>query len=347
MRSKKIQAIDLFCGGGGLSLGLKQAGINVIAGIDLEKACKYPYETNIGAKFVHASVKDITGKDLAGIWDKDAVRLLAGCAPCQPFSSQKKGRATTDHVSWDLLDDFARLIKQSKPEYVTMENVTPLRGETIFLRFLETLKTLGYDVKYGCLKAEEYGLPQRRRRLVLIASRLGEIQLPTPTRTPENFCTVRDAIGDLPPLRAGQSSDSDPLHKARCLSEINLKRLRASKPGGTWQDWPEKLIAPCHKRASGASFKSFYGRMIYDQPAPTITTQFYNYGSGRFGHPTQDRTLTPREAAIIQGFPADYVFYEPTTTPALTTLGKIIGNAVPPVFGKEVGKQILAHLASK
>ena len=343
-KRSKIAAIDLFCGTGGLSLGLKQGGIRVVAGIDNASACSYPYSHNIKAKFIERSVCDVTGEDLQRLWGQADVRLLAGCAPCQPFSSQRRGADTSHEKSWPLLNEFARLVQETMPDFVTMENVPRVQYSPIFDEFVARLKQAGYDVTYRVLFGPDYGLPQRRRRLVLLAALNDHIEMPEPTVGADRYRTVYDAIHDLPSLEAGQKDDDDSLHFARNLSPTNLKRAHASKPGGTWEDWPEELRAPCQTRDSGKSFKSFYGRMEWNKPSPTITTQSYNPGAGRFTHPAQDRALTLREASRLQGFPDSFVFTGPSEKITLSTVGRLIGNAVPPVFGKAIARQFIKTL---
>ena len=345
-KTTSIVAIDLFCGAGGLSLGLQQAGINVAAGIDLDPACRYPYEENLGATFHLRDVSEVTAGELKKIWGKAAWRLLAGCAPCQPFSSHRRGADTSEEDNWGLLGHFARLVRETQPHFVTMENVTRLRKQRVFEEFVAELRDQGYAVDFGTLYGPAFGLPQERRRLVLVASRVGVVRLPEGELTPESFPTVRETIGALPSLEVGEADPDDPLHAARKLSPLNLERIRASRPGGTWRDWPEHLVAPCHRKSSGASFQSFYGRMTWDDPSPTITTMSYNYGTGRFGHPKQDRSLTLRESAMLQGFPRDYAFVPPGHRPTMSAVGRLIGNAVPPAFGRAVGAVFVKRLAA-
>ncbi|KJY50389.1 DNA cytosine methyltransferase [Bifidobacterium mellis] len=343
----RVEAIDLFCGTGGLSLGLKQGGINIIAGIDNADACEYPYKYNLKAKFIKASVADITGADLNQLWNQSEIRLLAGCAPCQPFSSQRRGADTRNEKAWPLLKEFGRLVDETHPEFVTMENVPNISSSIVFNNFVNTLKSLGYTVKYTVLYGPDYGLPQKRKRLVLLAGLGYEVQLPKPKYEKNNYHTVYDAIHDLPSLASGERDPNDPLHAARNLTPLNLKRLRASRPGGTWLDWPEELRLNCQKTEKGKTFKSFYGRMRWDEPSPTITTQFYNPGAGRFTHPEQDRSLTLREASRLQGFPDSYIFNDPNKPIVVSTIGKLIGNAVPPVFGDAIAHEIIKALNSK
>lgn len=338
-RTSNIAAIDLFCGAGGLSYGLKQAGISVTAGIDLDPACRYPYEQNLKTKFVEQDVSSVTGEQLNKLWPEDHFRLLAGCAPCQPFSSHRRGADTSDEENWDLLSHFGRLVDETKPHFVTMENVSRLRKMPVFEKFVNRLRGLHYVVDYGVLYGPEFGLPQERRRLVLVASRIGPVTLPEGNKDKKKFRTVKSTISNLPKLQHGESDPNDLLHTARNLSSLNLKRMQASLPGGTWRDWPTELLAACHRKASGQSFQAFYGRMLWDAPSPTITTQAYNFGTGRFGHPDrgQDRSITLREAAMLQGFPRSYRFVPPETKPSMAAVGRLIGNAVPPAFGRAVG----------
>lgn len=345
--TRKIEAIDLFCGVGGLSAGLAEAGIRVIAGIDVDKACCYPFEANHrGAKFIEQDVAKVTADDLNTLWSKNSVRLLAGCAPCQPFSSYARGKAS-DHLKWGMLYQFGRLVEETLPDLVTMENVPGLQNQEPFQEFLITLESCGYQVCYQVVNAADFGVPQSRKRLVLLASRVGEISFPEAT-TPgkKNWITVRDAIGALEAIEQGQASASDPLHRASSLSDLNLRRIRASKPGGTWRDWPQDLIAECHTKESGKHSAGVYGRMTWDAPAPTMTTLCNGFGNGRFGHPEQDRAISLREAAIFQSFPPDYVFYNPEDSLSTKSAARLIGNAVPPKLAEAVGLALVAVLNS-
>lgn len=345
VKVRKIVAVDLFCGVGGLTYGLEKAGIRVVAGIDVDPACQFPYEGNTSAKFIQRDVAAVTADMVNTLFGKAKVRLLAGCAPCQPFSAHSKGRDTSKDPKWPLLDHFARLIQGTNPHLVTMENVVRIQGHAVFRRFVSKLEGMGYSVVWGSLYCPDYGIPQERRRLVLMASRIGAVELPEPSHAPEGYITVRKAIGALPKLAAGQADGSDRLHVARALAPINVARLKYSVPGGTWQDWPESLRSPCHARKTGASFKSVYGRMAWDEPAPTITTQYNNFGTGRFGHPAQHRALSLREGAILQSFPATYKFWTPDKPVVHSTVARLIGNAVPPRLGQVVGTAFLRSVA--
>ncbi|KGM51851.1 modification methylase [Lysobacter concretionis Ko07 = DSM 16239] len=344
MKARKIHAIDLFCGVGGLSFGLKGSGIDIVAGYDIDNSCRSTFEVNIGAPFVTGDIREVTGAELLKRYPKTGLRLLAGCAPCQPFSRHMRGADTSADAKWSLLDEFSRLVTEVRPHLVTMENVPGLSRTGVFRRFTSTLAILGYSVRYRSCYGPHFGLAQHRRRLVLVASALGELE-PLQNQQWDRFPTVRDVIGNLPPIGAGQQSPTDPLHKARMLTDINVRRIQASKPGGTWHDWPEELLAECHKRETGSTFQSVYGRMTWDEPAPTITTQAYNFGTGRFGHPEQDRALTLREAALLQGFPLTYKFGESAKRVEFLSIGKHIGNAVPPPLGWAVGDHFIKHIS--
>lgn len=340
-------AIDLFCGVGGLTKGLEQAGINVVAGIDFEPSCQYAYEKNNNAKFIQRDITTLTPKELGALYpDNLDIRILAGCAPCQPFSkyTQRYRKDGYKDEKWRLLYSFGSLAKAICPQIIAMENVPELKKTTIFTDFTKELQKCGYHVFYQIVYCPDYGIPQSRRRLVFLASLLGEISLLPATHTPDNYVTVKEAIGNLPPLVAGMTDPDDLLHSATALSEKNLKRIRQSIPGGTWRDWDKELQLKCHKKSSGKTYPSVYGRMLWDAPSPTITTQFYGYGNGRFGHPAQDRALSLREGAILQSFPKDYKFISPTDILNKRKLGLQIGNAVPVRLGKVIGLSIIEHI---
>lgn len=342
-----IEAVDLFCGVGGLTCGLAQAGVVVKAGYDIDPTCKYPYEANSEARFVEKSVADLSGEDLAAHWSPNAVRLLAGCAPCQPFSSiATASTSRARHEKWGMLFHFARLVRETMPDLVTMENVPGVVGEAPFEEFIKTLSQCGFQINYSVVDAADFGTPQRRRRLVLVASRIGQVALPGPSHPgPNHWVTVRKAIAHLPPLSSGETNHRDALHKAAKLSETNLKRIRTSVEGGTWRDWPVELRAECHRRESGKHSAGVYGRMSWDKPAPTMTTLCYGYGNGRFGHPEQDRAISLREAAIFQSFPEDYRFSPEGQAIPLKNVSRMIGNAVPPKLAEVVGRVLVAHVS--
>lgn len=338
----EIVAVDVFCGVAGLSLGLRSSGITIAAGIDLDPACRFPFEENIGATFVQADVAKLSAEAVKKLFGGAQVRLLAGCAPCQPFSGYTTRRRALDK-RWQLLLEFLRIVEEVKPELVTMENVPRLAHLPLWADFVKRLKKAGYQVDWDVVDASKYGVPQSRSRLVLLASTLGPIRLPSPNLGPPQ--TVRCAIGDQPAVEAGKPYANDPLHTSRVLTDRNLDRIRVSKPGGTWRDWPEEMRADCHRAEKGKTYPSVYGRMSWDRPAPTMTTQFYGFGNGRFGHPDQDRAITLREGALLQSFPADFKFAPPARRVNFREMGRLIGNAVPPELGKAIGTAIVDHVS--
>ena len=347
VNNPRAQAIDLFCGAGGLTYGLQQAGLNVVEGVDLDRSCQDAYQINTGAHFIAKDIREYTVTEIETAWSSANIRILVGCAPCQPFSTYTYGSRNHYKHKWILLESFATLVEKTQPELVSMENVPPLQDTDRFRKFVRGLDKAGYRVSYQVIDCRYYGVPQKRRRLVLLASKLGPINLLPPTHAcPATWTSVASAIGHLPPVRAGDTSPHDSLHRASQLSDLNMARIKASKPGGSWNDWPKNLVAPCHQRISGKTFTGVYGRMEWNKPAPTITGQCYSFGSGRFGHPEQDRALTLREAAILQTFPEKYKFESTGKSPSsMKSIGRMIGNAVPPRIGRVIGKSIIRHLS--
>lgn len=333
------EVVDLFCGVGALSHGLRNAGLKILAGYDVDARCKYAFETNNSASFFSRDVGKLTAAELKSHFSGNVPSVLAGCAPCQPFSTYKQ--RYDEDPQWGLVHKFAELAVQVDPDFVTMENVPALlryKKGIVFEKFCKSLTNAGYKVDWVIARCEEFGVPQRRRRLVVIASKEGQHCPLNPTHAAA--VTVRDAISSLSRLNAGESDPNDPLHTAASLSEINLRRIRASVPGGTWRDWPEELRAPCHQRVTGKTYPGVYARMTWEEPAPTMTTQCYGYGNGRFGHPEQDRAISLREAAILQSFPAEYEFLPPNERHSFAEVGRWIGNAVPVKLAEAIGHSI-------
>lgn len=341
--SGDIATIDLFCGAGGLTQGFIQAGLRVIAGIDIDPSCKYPYEYNNKCLFIEHDIEHLPADTLRTLFSGCSRRVLAGCAPCQPFSSYSQGIKAGKTANWRLLYAFARLVSEIRPEVVTMENVPRVMRHPVYDDFRQTLEALDYFVTAYRVFCPDYGIPQTRTRLVLLASTIRPIQLRPPTHAPTD-ATVRKAIGTLQPLRAGDSSPIDRLHKACRLSPLNIQRIQASKPGGTWRDWNDSLVADCHRDRKGTTYPSVYGRMEWDKPGPTITTQCFGFGNGRFGHPEQDRAITLREAALLQTFPEDYQFVRPDQPLFFSSVGRLIGNSVPINLGIIIGQSIIDHI---
>ncbi len=340
-KTKTIEVIDLFSGVGGLTYGLRKSGLSVLAGVDNDQSCAYAYERNNNAKFIPADISQFDFNELNKIYSKNSVRVLVGCAPCQPFTSHAFTlRKDNTDERWNLLDHFIRGIKVVEPDIVSMENVRGVTKTDVFKNFVFELEELGYKVDWKVVYAPNYGVPQNRSRLILLASKLGTISIPKETHAKGTYVTVGDVIRELPKIDAGEISKEDQLHQAKKLEPINAKRILQSKPGGTWKDWDKSLLPNCYKKDSGQTYTSVYGRMKWGDVSPTITTQFTSYGSGRFGHPEQNRALSLREGALLQTFPIDYDF---GNFPA-AKLSRHIGNAVPPQLGVIIGNQIKKHL---
>jgi DNA (cytosine-5)-methyltransferase 1 len=345
-KKARVTAVDLFCGAGGLTRGLLNAGVQVVAGYDIDPACRYAYEyNNSKASFNLKSVADLSIKELEAYYPDGHTRILVGCAPCQPFSKYTQGVASQDNDKWGLLNEFARLAQELRPEIISMENVPEVQRHSVFSAFVSILEGAGYHICHQEAFCPDFGIPQQRKRLVLLASLLGPISLLKPQK-PSVHVTVREAISHLPKLQAGHKSAGDSMHRASHLSPLNLRRIIASHPGGSWRDWPSDLVAKCHREKSGQSYPSVYGRMEWDKPSPTITTQFFGFGNGRFGHPDQNRAITLREGAILQSFPENYEFVSKNEFISFATLGRLIGNAVPVKLGEAIGYSIIHHLNS-
>ena len=240
-KCSSVEVVDLFCGIGGLSYGMKSKGFKILKGFDLDKTCQYAFEANNDAIFTYMDIRQVTKEDIVPLYSRGAIRVLAGCAPCQPFSSYTFKNKNKDQEKYNLLDEFGRLVREVQPDIVTMENVpaiTSFKLKSVLADFIQTLKEEGYHVNYQVVFCPNYGIPQTRRRLVLLASKKGEIRLSPPTHSEDIYVSVYDAIGDLPALRAGECSPTDPLHRCRSLSEINMQRIKATSYGGSWHDCP-------------------------------------------------------------------------------------------------------------
>jgi len=349
LRYQDFSVVDLFCGIGGLTHGFRLEGFKVDAGIDLDPTCQYAYERNNSAKFVCEDLAKLKPSHLRSLFTRR--KILVGCAPCQPYSIYTQKTSLEEkkrkHKSrWQLLDSFSELIYNVNPDIVSMENVPQLihfdRG-SIFENFVSSLEKK-YTVTYSVVNAKNYGVAQRRTRLILFASKYGPVSLIPPTVGKDSFNTVRQEIGSLPPVEAGIPHPQDRLHRSRKLSQLSLHRIQATAPGGFWRDWPDHLKLRCHKKATGTEFRSVYGRMRWDDVAPTITTCCTGLNNGRFGHPAQDRAITLREAALLQSFPRDYEFLEPDEKLISANLARHIGNAVPVKLARAIAKSIALHI---
>ena len=339
-----MKAIDLFCGVGGLTFGLRRAGWDVIAGVDVDSTVAETYRrNNPGTRFVNADLRSVSDDDirtLAGATPRREL-LLAGCAPCQPFSKQRQRNGRGDRSDAALIVEFARLVKALRPGAVLMENVPGIEsdlGQRSLSYFLETLRHCGYDSDRLVLNACEFGVPQHRRRYVLLALLDAPALLPRTAGAPFGVrnLTVRQAISHFPSICAGQTCPFIPNHYAARLSPLNMERIRSTPiDGGGRRDWPEELALRCHRR-TGQGYSDVYGRMWWDRVAPTLTSRCNSLSNGRFGHPEQHRAISLREAAALQTFPDDYEFFG-----FKNSIARWVGNAVPVLFAEELGRAAL------
>jgi DNA (cytosine-5)-methyltransferase 1 len=340
---KKPRVIDLFCGVGGLTHGFVREGFEVVAGYDSDASCKFAYErNNSGAKFIDKAIENTPSDEIEEKYRGAGTRILVGCAPCQPFSlytvKQRKDQ------KWKLLLEFRRLIADIRPEIVSMENVPELARHRVFEDFVDALRKLGYYVSYSVVFCPDYGVPQSRKRLVLFGSRFGQIGIIKKTHSKSRWRTVRMAIGRLAPIKAGERSPTDRIHQARKLDETNLERIKSTTEGGSWKDWPQRLKLACHLKSTGKTYRSIYGRMNWNAPAPTLTTHCTGIGNGRYGHPEQDRAISLREAALLQSFPRRYKFVSPKEKVHNKLVSRHVGNAVPVRLGRVIARSIGKHL---
>lgn len=344
MNADDAKVVDLFCGIGGLTHGFVKEGFDVVAGIDNDSSCKYGYEYNNNSTFIDKDINAVSAEELNSLYsDTAGLKILVGCAPCQPFSKLNLNEVSKKQLQ--PLEKFAKLIEKVGPDIVSMENVRGLVKNPIFKKFLNTLTKNGYEYSYQIVDFSDYGVPQKRVRLVLLASKFGEINLITPTHI-NNKRTVRDVIAKLEPLKDGEVSKKDTLHRTRLLSPLNKKRIRATpKNGGSSKSWNDDLVLKCHKKETGKTYKStVYGRMSWDKPSPTMTTQCTGLGNGRYGHPEQDRAISLREAAFFQTFPKSYRFISPKESIITAQAARFIGNAVPVRAGEVIAKSIKKHM---
>ena len=366
MASDGIAVFDFFCGCGGASEGFRQAGLDIVFGLDHDHDAATTFKRNFpeaGEAFYEGCISSLDSQVLDRLCASlgNTAKLFCGCAPCQPFTRQKTTRTEKDNRAL-LLREFLALVKRHKPEYVFIENVPGMqevRGEYGPLHdFMAELETMQYSSP-GCrvIAAQDYGVPQRRRRLLYIATRLGELGFPESTHGPfegkEPYRTVRDAFREpspMPAISAGQEHPEKakyPNHRAAALSLLNAERIKATPhDGGGREDWDQYLWLNCHtKRADGGDPHSghtdVYGRMKWDSPATGLTTRCISLSNGRFGHPEEDRAISVREAARLQTFPDSFVF-----TGSLNSMARQIGNAVPVRVAKVFGNTFAAHYRS-
>ena len=348
IKSPQLKAVDFFCGGGGMTYGLRKSGVKVLAGIDCDKDCEETYKiNNPGSVFINSDINDLKCCDLEKkikIKKADDDMVFVGCSPCQYYSIICSDK-TKSAISKDLLLQFKRFIEYFKPGYILVENVPGIASnkDSVLPEFLNFLGDIGYKhIDYSIINMMHHGVPQTRKRFSLIATRIDKpISLPPKD---EKIITVRDMIGEengFIKVNAGNIDKTEYFHTVANLSEINIKRIKKTpKNGGTriaWKDDPE-LQLKCYINKDDC-FRDVYGRLWWDKPSSTITTNFYKTSNGRFSHPSENRALSIREGATLQTFPKTYKF----KTTSMIKAAKIIGNAVPPEYARRLGLIIREH----
>jgi DNA (cytosine-5)-methyltransferase 1 len=318
------------------------SGFRVVGAVEMERDPAASYEQQVGIPPIVADIRDVSGADLvAGPAQGEELTLVFGCPPCQSFTILRRGRGPVglDAARDALPSEYLRLVRELMPRYIAFENVPGFsegRGRAGFERLVASLEHLGYAMVWGVLDAADFGVPQRRRRLLVLGSRVGKPVLPKPTHGSGNapHVTVREAIGDLPPLASGEADRDDPMHRARRHREVAIERLRSIPEGGGRMDLPRGLQLHCHTRHAG--HYDIYGRMSWDRPAPTLTSGCTNVTRGRFAHPEQHRAITAREALLLQSFGREAMLEGGTESVALQ-----IGNAIPPLLARRIGEAVL------
>ena len=333
--------VDFFSGCGGTSLGLHKAGMRIVAGIDNDPDAAATFRHNFpAANFFERDIREIPVAAVEEVLP-DGEIAFAGCAPCQPFSKQNRSKRDSDPRRL-LLSEFQRFVSAIHPHHVIVENVPGLQriGRSGPLAdFIAELERLKYVVTWDILSASHFGVPQRRTRFVLLASLdPSRVRMPMATHGPKRrpVATVRDWMAGLPPLSAGGVDSMDPDHAAMDLSEMNMRRIAATPEGKGRESWPADLLLDCHEVHKGHS--DVYGRLAWDRPASAMTTRCLSYSNGRFGHPTENRAISVREAACLQTFPRTFGFIG-----NITSRGRQIGNAVPPLLAERIGRVVVGE----
>lgn len=341
-----ISVYDFFSGCGGASQGFKEAGMKIELGIDVDVDAAKSFQFNFPeANFINKDIRKIVPEDICEYINKENDLLFCGCAPCQPFSNQNKNKNKNDKRI-NLLSEFSRFVVYFKPDFIFVENVPGIQSIDLekgpLVKFCDVLHNMNYEYKIKVVSASDFGVPQPRKRLILIASKTKGIEFPKPTHgksANRPYSVVSDWIGELPPLEAGETDSLDKDHCAASLSELNLKRIRNTPEGGDRRNWPEALKLDCHSNHSGHT--DVYGRLSFEKMSSTLTTRCISYSNGRYGHPVQDRAISVREAACLQTFNRSFHFCG-----NLSSKAKQIGNAVPPLLSYNFGL-VFVELAKK
>lgn len=340
-----IDVFDFFSGCGGTSLGFQNHGFNILGGLDFDHDCAETFRHNFpDAGFLEGDIRKIECKDLAPFIKKKRKTplLFCGCAPCQPFTKQRRYLSNND-TRKTLLSEFIRFVEYWKPEFIFLENVPGLqkiqKSGTVFGKFLSKLTQMNYSFDSSVVSASDFGVPQQRKRFILVAARKGFAVSPILNivkKYSNHLVTVYDAIGDLPPIKAGETHPFIANHSAADLSQLNLERIKHTPQGGDRRDWPENLKAGCHLNYKGHT--DVYGRMRWDSPSSTLTTKCISYSNGRFGHPEQNRAISVREAARLQTFPDNFLFRG-----SLISCARQVGNAVPPLMAERISESFIVN----
>ena len=324
MNKRRPKAIDLFSGCGGLTLGLKFAGYQVLAGVEVDAKASETYALNHpDVSLFHQDIREIEVSKMMRHLDlkEGKLDLLAACPPCQGFSRirTRNGASTNADPRNDLALKFLEFAKVLKPKHLLLENVPGLCKQAVWKKIVLGLKREGYKLREAIVDASDFDVPQRRRRLILLGSK-GDSVPNAPLRSDQKR-TVRDALQGM------DSSGGDALHEMKTRRSASVQEIISAIPkdGGSRSDLPERLRLACHNRTNG--FSDVYGRMQLDSVAPTITSGCHNPSKGRFIHPTEDRAISLREAALLQGFPIDYKF---NISHGKEAIALMIGNALPP-----------------
>lgn len=336
-KHRKFTAIDLFSGCGGLSVGLYKAGFEIKSAIEINNDAVKTYRLNHAKTYlVQKDIRDVSIDEIKKLLKNKPLHLLAGCPPCQGFSSIRRlnGINKRDKRN-NLIFEFLRFVEALKPYTIMMENVPGLMNYYKFKQMLSKLRKLGYYIDIQIVNVKNYGVPQRRKRLVLIGSKLGIINV---AQGKYKKRTVRDTIGKIEPT----TLTKDPIHKIFPRHSLRVKKIihSISKDGGSRNDMHWKHRLKCHNKKN-VGFNDIYGRMRWDDVSTTITGGCLNASKGRFLHPTKNRTITGREAALLQTFPKTYKFPQDIS---ITSLALLIGNALPPKFSHIQCKSIKKHL---
>ena len=343
-----LQAVDLFCGAGGLSLGLREAGIRPVFAADFDAHSCATYRANLGDHVRQLDLsKTSVSEFISMVRDStERVDIVAGGPPCQGFSVQRRGQPLDARN--ELVKRFGQYALALSPKAILMENVPTILGARgrVFIDFITEAWEQEYVLHKAILDAVSYGVPQFRRRAFVVAIRKdlnAQFSFPEPTRLPEQYVTVREAIADLPsPPEDFNEHPDHHNHRRVAISARNLERISYVPEGGGRLDVPSKLQLPCHKASNGHRHLDVFGRLWWDRPAGTLTAMFDNFTRGRFAHPEEDRNITSREGARLQSFPDSFRFLGPKKDVA-----KQIGNAVPPRLGQAVGEALVQALSDE